>query len=154
MLQEVGPQPWEIFLYSSSDGFDWTLDNDGLPFKDLQRHEGGMYGGPSLANVDGVIRPRDGNGTYNLWYHASSAPGDLPTDIYHASSTDLRSWTVSPAGPVLLHQGPGTFEYDQVADPSPVVHGDKVMLFYDGDNNKVGSASIGGAVFDSGAVAP
>lgn len=147
MLQEVGPSPWEIYLYRSADSFTWKLYNQGNPLTDLQRTPGGMYGGPSLANVDGELRPRDDDGIYHLWYHASSGQGNLPTDIYHASSEDLLRWNVTPAGPVLQHSGKD-FEFDQVADPSPVMRtGQPAFLFYDGDNNVVGTASIGGAVW-------
>ena len=146
MLQEVGiPSPWQIYIYRSSDGLAWRLENGGQPGSGLQRHQGGMYGGPSLANVEGVAQPRDADGTYHLWYHAASASGNLPTNVYHATSTDLTSWTASPAGPVLSHGG-AAFEYDQVADPSAAVHAGHAFLYYDGDNNRVGSASIGGAV--------
>jgi sucrose-6-phosphate hydrolase SacC (GH32 family) len=146
MLQEVGiPSPWSIYLYRSHDGLAWTLENGGRPVSGLQRHEGGMYGGPSLANVEGVAQPRDADGRYHMWYHAASAAGNLPTNVYHATSTNLTAWAASPAGPVLAHGG-AKFEYDQVADPSVALHAGKSFLYYDGDNNRVGSAAIGGAV--------
>ena len=45
---------------------------------------------------------------------------------------------------MLKHKGSG-FEYDQVADPSPIVGSDggEARLYYDGDNNVVGQCSIG-----------
>ena len=85
MLQEVGiPAPWQIYLYASADGLVWTLAHDG-PLLDLQRHAGGMYGGPSFATIEGRLAPRDDHSRYQLFYHAASAAGNLPTDVYHAS---------------------------------------------------------------------
>ena len=148
MLQEVGiPAAWAIYLYTSDDGLVWNVSNGGKPLHALQRHEGGMYGGPSIASVDGVATPKGPDGKYHVWYHAASAAGNLPTDVYHASAASLDGpWEVSPAGPVLHHEGSG-FEYDQVADPSPTVRtGKGAMLFYDGDDNVKGQCSIGAAV--------
>ena len=65
--------------------------------------------------------------------------------MYHASTVSLEGpYNVTPSGPVLKHKGSG-FEYDQVADPSPVVGSDggEARLYYDGDNNVVGQCSIG-----------
>lgn len=95
-----------------------------------------MTGGPW------VFRALDG---YELWYHASTG-GVLPTDIYHARSSDLMNWTVDSTGPALRRtEG---WEVDQVADPSLVEAGGQTFLFYDGDDNPKASASIGAAVFD------
>ena len=150
MLQEVGiPDPWAIYLYTSADGLKWTSANGGAPLRDLQRHAGGAYGGPSIANVDGIPTAKSPvDGRYHVWYHAASAAGNLPTNIYHASANALEGpWSVRPMGPVLEHTGSG-FEYDQVADPSPVlrVGSQHAMLFYDGDNNVNASCSIGAAI--------
>ena len=140
---------WQIHLFLSHDGLIWTLANDGLPLSQLQRHPGGMYGGPSLATVNGRLTPKNPrDGLYHLWFHATTNhTGNLPTDIYHASSPDLIDWSVaSPATPVLEHQGRG-FSFDQVADPSVVmVDGKEPLMYYDGDNNRVGGAAIGLAV--------
>ena len=154
MFQEVGPAPWEIYLYKSNDGFNWKLENGGRPLDDLQRTPGGMYGGPSLATINGVVRPQDDAGNYHLFYHAASAAGDLPTNIYHASAASLTGpWAVNPAHtPLLTHRGNGTFEYDQVADPSAAVQGSSALLLYDGDNNQIGTAAIGAAVAKVNAV--
>ena len=137
LLQEVGTTSgvWEIFLYTGTGPLNWTVANGGEPLKQLQRHPGSMYGGCHIATVDGVFQPRDpATGLYNIWYHAG-AHGNLPTDIYHATSPDLLNWTVTPVGPVLSHQGGGSFAYDQVADPSPLTVGDTAFIAFDGDNN-------------------
>mmetsp|Transcript_106916 Transcript_106916/g.212319 ORF Transcript_106916/g.212319 Transcript_106916/m.212319 type:complete len:323 (+) Transcript_106916:29-997(+) len=149
MIQEVRfGNPWVLFLFTSADGLSWALGNKGRPLETLQQHEGGSYCGPSLANVDGVPKPKDESGLYHLWFHAVNGTGVLPTDIYHATSIDLINWKVSPNGPVLHHLGTG-FAFDQVADPSPVVHGSKAFLYYDGDNNAAATAAIGVATADA-----
>ena len=154
MLQEAGFRKgvWNIFLYISNDGFKWVLGNNGVQLSSLAIGSGGgMFGGPSFANVNGTITPRNSSGLYNLWYHAAPAgKGDLPTDIYHAASKDLINWKISLCEtPVLKHSGKG-WEYDQTADPSPIITPDGgSFLYYDGDNNEVGKASIGMAIAKS-----
>ena len=142
MLQEVMSGPWQIFLYNSSDGFNWMVQNNGSPLSSLQLHSGGMYGGPRFSSIDGTLTPRwEKDNLYHLWMHATNSSGGLPTDIYHATSSDLIHWNVTP-GPAVSHQGSG-FKYDQCAGPVPLTVGNKAYLFYDGDNNNVGSCSIG-----------
>ena len=70
----------------------------------------------------------------------------LPTDIYHAQSSDLLLWNVTPHTPVLTHLGGTSWEFDQVAGPQTVVKGENAFLFYDGDNNEKGTCSIGVAL--------
>ena len=144
MLQEVmAAGPWQTFLYNSSDGLDWQVQHDGLPLSSLQLHAGGMYGGPRFASIDGVLTPRwPRDGLYHLWMHAANNSGGLPTDIYHATSPDLILWNVTE-GPVVQHEGGSTFEHDQTAGPVPLAVGARALLYYDGDNNDVGSCSIG-----------
>lgn len=49
MLQEImcSPSgkggPWQIFLYRSSNGIQWLLQNGGAPLRSLQLHPDGMY---------------------------------------------------------------------------------------------------------------
>ena len=100
-----------------------------------------MFGGVHIATVDGNYAPKDPSGRYNIWFHAG-ADGNLPTDIYHATSTDLVTWSVSPGTPVISHRGTGAgFAYDQVADPSPLVAGDTAYIAYDGDDNRAGATT-------------
>lgn len=143
MLQECGTTSgvWQIFLYEGTDPFTWSVGNGGQPLSQLQRHPGSMYGGCHIATIDGVFTPLDpADGNYHIWYHAG-ANGNLPTDVYHASSADLLNWDVSPSTPVLTHQGGGSFAFDQVADPSPLTVDAAALLFYDGDNNRPGVSS-------------
>ena len=153
MLQETGwtDGVWKIFLYTSNDSLTWQIGNHGMALSSLQMGLGdGMFGGPSFANVNGSLTPRNESGIYNLWYHASPPgpkPADLPTDVYHAASKDLITWKISLCEtPILKHSGKGA-EYDQTADPSPIVTPDGgSFLYYDGDNNGNGHASIGMAI--------
>lgn len=146
MLQEAMAQgAWQIYLFTSVDGLVWSIENGGAPLSTLQVHSGGMYGGPRFARLGSDLSPKFPDGLYHLWYHAGTDGGGLPTDIYHATSTDLLSWTISPSTPVLTHAGHG-FEWDQVAGPVPVVAGEgPAFLFYDGDNNDLDTCSIGAA---------
>ena len=154
MLQEAALRGgvWNIFLYTSDDGLNWEIGNYGAALSTLAMGlGGGMFGGPSFANVNGTLTPRNSSGLYNLWYHASPAGrGDLPTDIYHAASKDLITWKISLCeNPVLRHSGKDP-EYDQVADPSPIITPDGgALLYYDADNNYKATASIGVAVVKS-----
>lgn len=124
---------WEIAYATSSDGVTWALGNGGNQLTTLQVAAGGMYGGPNVF--------RDG-ATYHLWYHAAPGAGDLPTNIYHATSTDRITWTQTAPNPVLTYAGSG-FEVDQVADASVLVVSGTAYLFYDGVNNAASQARIG-----------
>ena len=152
MLQECAHGLWNIFLFTSADGFKWEVLNNGGPLSSLAIGSGGgMFGGPSFANVNGTLTPRNSSGLYNLWYHAAPAhKGVLPTDVYHAASKDLINWTISNNdNPVLKHSGK-EWEYDQTADPSPVITPDGgAFLYYDGDDNRSGKAAIGVAIATS-----
>ena len=141
MLQEATTHKsgiWEIFLYTSNDGQHWSVQNNGNPLTSLSR--GGMYGGPRVANIEGKVTPFY-NGSYHIFFHASKN-GDLPTDIYHATSLDLINWDVTPSTPVITHLGTG-YEYDQVAGPVPLIVNGTAYIFYDGDNNAHPGARIG-----------
>jgi hypothetical protein len=165
MLQEImcGPNatggPWQIFIYSSENGIQWQLQNGGAPLKSLQLHPDGMcehstqallpliiesrrYGGPRFASINGRLLPKwPRDGMYHLWFHAVNGSGNLPTDIYHAQSSDLLQWAVTEA-PALQHSGQG-FEFDQVAGGVPLAVGTKALMYYDGDNNVDGTCAIG-----------
>ena len=146
-LQEAGPTPWEVYLFSSPDGLAWTVANSGSPLTTLQVAAGGMYGGATFAtNSSGILTPKFGS-LYHVWYHASPVSGNLPTNIYHATSPDKITWTQT--GAVLTHSGSG-FEVDQVADPSVIVVGGTAYLFYDGDDNTSEVAKIGVATAAAG----
>lgn len=128
---------WEIHLLTSSDGITWTQANGSNPLTSLRIHVNGAYGGPNVSKSGSV---------YDVWYHAVNAAANLPTDIYHAHSTDLINWTQYTYSPSLVHTGSG-FEIDQVADPDEIQVYDIAYLFYDGDDNNNSTASIGVATF-------
>ena len=153
MLQESGwsDSVWKIWMYTSNDSLVWEIGNHGRALESLEIGlGGGMFGGPSFANVNGTIVGKNESGVYNLWYHASHPPKGvalLPTDVYHAASKDLITWKISGCEtPILKHSGKGA-EYDQTADPSPIITPDGgAFLYYDGDNNENGHASVGMAL--------
>jgi hypothetical protein len=136
-LQEFGMfgNIYQIFLYSSPDGLAWKLENDGKPVQGLQPAPGAPVSGPAFASVEGVLRPRGPDGRYSLWYHATNGTGLTPSDIFHAYSDDLIHW--SDIEIVVRHTGSND-EFDQAADPHPVVggkSGGEAFLYFDGENN-------------------
>ncbi len=56
MLQEIMCSssskggPWQIFLYKSSNGIQWLLQNDGAPLRSLQLHPDGMCDNPPSSS--------------------------------------------------------------------------------------------------------
>lgn len=146
LLQEAlgSPGIWRIYLYTGSDGNTWTIANGGAAYASLsvETSDLGAWGGPRFSTFGATLTPRWSDGLYHLFYHASAVAGNLPTDIYHATTTNLfaDTWTVN--GPVLTHTGSG-FEVDQVAGAVPIVVGGTGYLFYDGDDNGASAAKIG-----------
>ena len=131
---------WAIFLLKSDDGLRWSYIQD-TPLSSLD--VGGMYGGPRILHSNGKAVPYY-EGNYHVFYHATNrSHSDLPTDIYHAQSPDLRNWKVTPHTPLVSHRGPPTWEHDQVAGPVPLVVNGTAFIFYDGDNNVDGHCAIG-----------
>lgn len=136
----AGSPTWAIFLYTSADGITWTIGNGGAALSTLQVAAGGAYGGPWMPAGQKV------RGRYQLWYHAAPGAGDLPTDLYHASSDDLITWTKVTPGPLLEHDG-GAFEVTQAADPCVLEVDGESWLFYSGVDQDTENASIGLARF-------
>ena len=134
MLQEAGTS-WAIYLYTSTDGLSWAIGNGGSAVSGLQVSTDN-FGGPTIAMLNGIYAPKI-SGVYHIWYH--DGPGST-TDIYHATSSDLTTWTRN--GPVLTHAGTG-FEIDQVADPSVLIVGATAYLFYTGVDNAGTTSKIG-----------
>lgn len=97
--------------------------------------KGGMYGGPW------VVRDAE---NWRVYYHASRTNDNLPTDIYTATSENLRDWTVQTEPVVARSQG---WQVDQVADPCVVTVKGRTLMYFDGfDNTEPGHARIGVAV--------
>lgn len=111
---------FELAYATSADGLTFTLGNSGNQISSLQVAAGGTYGSPELLRLGGV---------WHAWYLAVNGTGNLPTDIYHATSSNLVAWTRSPTGPVLTHTGISP-EVDQVADPDVIVQSSVAYLYY------------------------
>jgi len=114
-----------ITLATSSDGLSWTFDSHHF-LPSLQPRGNGTTGGPWLEKLGSI---------YHLWYHGSSNGDNTPTDIYHATSTDLVNWTIQNNGnPIITHSGSGD-EIDQVADPAIVVLNGQSYMYFEGVHN-------------------
>jgi predicted GH43/DUF377 family glycosyl hydrolase len=139
-LFEAGTNPTPIlrtFLYTSADGINWTIGNGGAELADLQIAAGGMTGGPWLPPGQKRL------GRYQLYYHAAPGSGALPTDIYHATSTDLVNWDVVTPNPIITHLGGSTFEKEQAADACVLEVDGTSWMFYSGVDDTGSHARIG-----------
>lgn len=122
MIYEAMGTQWNLGYATSSDGKTWTK----------------YSGNPVLIDGGGPYVIKVGN-TYYMWYHA----GQLPTDIYLATSTNLITWT--KLGLVLRRTLP--WEASQVADPTILVVGTEVWMWYTGVSaQSYGYQSIGAAI--------
>jgi len=131
------------YYWTSTDGVIWTAGNGGAALTTLRVAVGGTYGGPFLW-------PTQIGGLWHVWYHASPAAGNLPTNIYHATSPDFITWTQTTPNPILSYGG-AAFEVDQVADPSIITRDGTAYLFYNGAHNTgSGFGSIGLATAPGG----
>lgn len=83
-----------LHLATSDDGLDWTAVNGNEPVLE------GEVGGESLRDPF-LIEDRDGT------YHLLATDGWQSTDIVHATSTDLQSWSDQELLPVM-RDVPGT----------------------------------------------
>lgn len=93
---------WETgYATASSPLGPFTIDT--FPVSGLSL--GGAYGGAWFAKKD--------DGTWVLLYHAATS-STLPTDIYRATSTDLRTWTRESG---IFVGRVAAVEVDQTADP-------------------------------------
>lgn len=135
-----GTGPWQIALATSSDGLTFTISGSGF-LTSLQIVSAGSYSHPWL------LSPQKTDGLYHLWYHGTAVSGELPSDIYHATSPDLTTWTILNSNlPVLTRTGEpsGT---DQVADPCLLEVDGVSYLFYSDANNTAGSGTQNVALY-------
>lgn len=124
--------PWTISYATSTDGLSWTVQGSG-PLTSLSIGGIGDYSGPWLTN--GGVKT---NGRYQLWFHAAITDINF-TDIYHAYSTDAQNWTITGNE---LYANHGTYEAQQVADPSVIEKGNFTYMAYDGVNNNTSTSYI------------
>lgn len=124
LMEPVGGTTWvdSIGYWTSTDGLAWTIQNGGLPLA-------WMYTPPGMSGAGGPAVVLHGS-VKHIWYGSR-----FPSDIFHATSTDIVTGTVTSPAPVFTHAGAGTFEYDQACDPSLVVVGGTSYMFYSGNNN-------------------
>jgi hypothetical protein len=125
---------WITFAAESTDLLHWAMSNGGKPISSLEVGANGVYGSC-------FVWPVRINGLWHVWWHASPGPGQLPTDVYHATSKDFIDWERSPSSAVLTHSGTG-WEYDQVGDVSLVVVGSTAYMFLAATNNTIASGAI------------
>ena len=126
---------WRLHLFKSRDGGMTFVPVAQQPLESL-RVGYGTYSCPrSIFKL---------NGRYHIWYHVAESESLLPSVIWHAVSDDLRHWSPDPyrslgvQGWSLGLQAP-----DQVADAALLAETDRVLLFYDADDNQHGAARIG-----------
>lgn len=136
-----GTSNWNIFHATSTDLTNWTFSPT-TALSTLQVNADGMYGGPKLFKLGGV---------WNLWYHSAAGSGTLPTDIYHATSTDLSTWTKTPGIVISRSEEINTSALgtiDQVSDVWLVENNNEVYSYYSRvNNNSPLKSNTGLAVF-------
>lgn len=116
-LHDAEGTEWNTGLATSADGLHWTEDP-----------RNPVIGGSAKGGCGGPEMHRVGN-TYAAWVHC----GGQPTDIFLATSTDLRSWTIQRYSELLRitpDEGINSSQ-GQVADPSLVEVGASTYLYYD-----------------------
>lgn len=122
MVYEAMGSQWNLGLATSSDGKAWTK----------------YSGNPVLIDGGGPDVIKQGS-MYYMWFHA----GQLPTQIYLATSTNLVTWS-SRSLVVPITQ---PWEASQTADPEVCIAGNTVWMFYTGvEAQTPGAQSIGAAV--------
>lgn len=126
---------FQMSLFSSPDGISWTLIQQ--PVLSLRPGTGGDVGN---AFMPYGVQKR--NGLYHVWYHGNTNTTTLPTEIYHATSPDLTTWTITNSGNPILTHNAGTYEKDQIGDPSIIEFNNQTFLYYDGIDNGTNSSWI------------
>jgi predicted GH43/DUF377 family glycosyl hydrolase len=125
---------WRIGYATSSDGIDWTRQNDGNPVLNL-----GAPGEWDDAYVGHVSVIRDGS-LLKMWYRGSRFPGGLDGSIGLATSTDGISWTkyddplttdppYAESDPVLVPT-PGTWDAQIVYHPNVILNNSTYEMWY------------------------
>lgn len=132
--------PWRTAYATSTNATPvsgWTVQGTG-PISSLILPSGGSQcGGPWLANGGATL-----NGLYHLFFHAGNGAF---TDIYHAHSSDLSTWTISQPPELIANRG--TYEPQQAADACVVEVNGASYLFYSGIDNGAPSGYISVATY-------
>jgi len=121
-------KPWKLGLAYSTDGINWTkYANNPLQMPTL-----GHMGAPHVLFKDGI---------FHIFYHTG---GDIPSDIFHATSTDGITWRCVDMC-TMLRASPGGFDSWRIIGPSVIDINDNSYLFYAGTDHdiwKIGLATI------------
>jgi hypothetical protein len=106
---------WHLGYATSSDGISWTK----------------FAGNPVISNVSGGGPDvHKVNGLYYMWFHA----GNMPTEVFRASSENLTSWDIPAFNPVIRRKtlDEGVLEPEgQLSDPNIVEFNGKTYLYYE-----------------------
>lgn len=136
----AGGPPWAMGYATASNPLGpFTTNTFPLPTLIITGRGNGASG-PSLTKVGAV---------FNLWYHNPT----LPTDIYHATSSDCVTWTAETL-PRIRRTHP--FEFDQVADSCYVADPATSIgyLFWSAMDNVTPAAAIMRSVPQAMTIAP
>lgn len=125
--------PWRTAYATSPDGLAWTIRGSEA-LSSLIVSNGDQSGGPWLANGGNLL-----NGYYQLWLHVGVTPR---SNIRRAISRDAQNWTFVSQE---LNANLGTYEAEQVADPSVLEVNGASYIFYSGVNNATSTSYISAA---------
>lgn len=130
----------EIWYATSQDGFSWTEQGVAVP-----RPPKPNVGWRSVTTTD-ILKWKD---RYYLYYQgfmeASGKRGDYcPVAVSYADSPD-GPWT--PANKIIIPNGPeGSWDQYAIHDPYPLVHDDKIYLYYKSAFNRPGNVWVAGGL--------
>ena len=111
---------WSIFIATSQDGINWTMLSEIPVILHDKVFEGLQISGPSLLKI---------NNEFHIWYNSNNI-GDQPTNIIHALSSDLVSWTKESSPTINTGFSGGTFDLSSIVDPALALINDKLILLY------------------------
>jgi hypothetical protein len=118
---DVGNAHYNLRLATSTDGITWAKD----------------AANPIITLGSGSISSADMHkigGVYYILLHGAVS-GNLPSDVYLYSSTDLHNWTASPQNPIVFRllndEGPDVPAAGQLADSSMIELNGVTYLYND-----------------------
>ena len=117
---------------TSPDGIAWTKADSINPVFDV--------GAPGRWDDYGVYANSiiyDGN-IYKMWYSGFNAQGEQHFQIGYATSSDGINWTKADSiNPILTFGAPGSWDDNDVIDPSVIFDGQIYHMWYTGGNDAV-----------------